>query len=163
MAVPGPARHRVRRLAVHLQHHRCRRDALRTGRPRSGCAVFPDLVRPVAAMAVYRFEQHPESSAALIATKNTKNTKAFFVGFVGFVANDAADYPDAAESRRLRRAYPHHVSPGARCARTTSGFNSIPSPGLSVTWTKPSLIYGPPSSRTWSIQPPSPVIVSSEM
>ena len=29
--------------------------------------------------------------------------------------------------------YPHQVSPGARCARTTSGFNSMPSPGLSVT------------------------------
>ena len=29
--------------------------------------------------------------------------------------------------------YPHHVSPVARWARTISGFNSIPSPGLSVT------------------------------
>jgi hypothetical protein len=27
--------------------------------------------------------------------------------------------------------YPHHVSPGARCASTTSRFNSIPRPGLS--------------------------------
>src|SRR5688572_29396883 len=28
--------------------------------------------------------------------------------------------------------YPHHTSPGARCARTISGFNSMPNPGLSV-------------------------------
>ena len=60
-------------------------------------------------------------------------------------------------------AYPHHVSPGARCARTMSGFSSMPSPALSLTRMNPSSIYGRSSTRTWSIQPPSPVIVSSVM
>jgi len=35
---------------------------------------------------------------------------------------------------------PHHASPGARCARTTSGLSSMPRPGRSWTSMNPSLI-----------------------
>ena len=45
-----------------------------------------------------------------------------------------------ADADRRARDYPHQLSPAARWAFATSGFNSAPSPGLSVTCTKPSFI-----------------------
>ena len=41
-----------------------------------------------------------------------------------------------------RPSYPRYVSPASRWALTTSGFSVMPSPGLSVTWMNPSLMYG---------------------
>ena len=38
-----------------------------------------------------------------------------------------------APNASLASSYPHHVSPAARCARTTSGFSVMPSPGLLLT------------------------------
>ncbi len=67
------------------------------------------------------------------------------------IASDRPIAPYAPYDRQIHHDplfYPQYVSPAARCAFTTSGFSVMPNPGLSLTWMKPSLMYGPSSTST---------------
>ncbi|SPF35384.1 hypothetical protein SBA4_1670002 [Candidatus Sulfopaludibacter sp. SbA4] len=44
------------------------------------------------------------------------------------------------ERRGMGELHPHHLSPAAKWALTTSGFNSVPMPGFPGTWMKPPLM-----------------------
>jgi len=114
-------------------------------------AIQSDVIPAYQRLRKFFTEEYLPAARQSVGASDLPQGRAYYEALVKFYTNlevtpEQVHELGVREVTRIRTEMdalscdPHHASPGARCARTTSGLSSMPRPGRSWTSMNPSLI-----------------------